>query len=214
MNVSSESAEQMVRILLEGFEVSARVTGAGAKNVAVMLYAIMKDNKKSLGKTNLINMLKSGKELKVFSVKKADFELFAKEAKQYGVLYSALNKKSKNDDGIVDIMVRAEDASKINRIVDRFKLNNYDEVTIRNNIEKTLSERNDSLNPNLALAEKSPRSKPSLKMQKTLNQSIENKKSVRKKLNAAKMESKKLNNSQNRSKIQQNVKKRKNERGI
>ena len=47
----------------------------------------------------------------------------------------------KSNDGIIDIMVRAEDASKINRIVERFKLSSYDEATIRSEIEKAKNEK-------------------------------------------------------------------------
>lgn len=38
MNTSGEAAEQIVRMSLEGFEVAAKITGAGAKNIAVLLY--------------------------------------------------------------------------------------------------------------------------------------------------------------------------------
>ena len=43
MNTSGEAAEQIVRMSLEGFEVAAKITGAGAKNIAVLLYSILKD---------------------------------------------------------------------------------------------------------------------------------------------------------------------------
>ena len=33
MNTGGEAAEQIVRMSLEGFEVAARITGAGAKNI-------------------------------------------------------------------------------------------------------------------------------------------------------------------------------------
>ena len=33
----SEITEQIVRMSLEGFEVAARITGAGAKNIAILL---------------------------------------------------------------------------------------------------------------------------------------------------------------------------------
>ena len=216
MNSSGDAAEQIVRLSLEGFEVAARITGNGAKDVAALIYAIMKDKRKTSGKTNLNNMLKSGKELKVFSVKQDKFAKFTEEAKRYGVLYSALiNKKTSSRDGVVDIMVKAEDAAKINRIVDRFKLSDYDEVTIRSDIEKTRTEKNKgvitkttqqkdseekqdkpikkedySLNPHLAKTEKSPQSKPSLEMQKTSVQGtkINEKPSVKEKLKKAKEE--------------------------
>ena len=42
MNTGGEAAEQIVRMSLEGFEVAARITGAGAKNIAILLYSILK----------------------------------------------------------------------------------------------------------------------------------------------------------------------------
>ena len=206
---SSESAEQIVRMYLQGFEVAARITGRGAERVGALLLAVMKDKNKSKGKTRLNSMLKSGKELKVFTIKKNELKKFKEEAKRYGVLYSALiNKKDK--DGICDIMVRSEDASKINRIVERFKLSNYDEVEIRSSIEKTKEEREkkkkkeevgkklkneiekteEEINPHLATTEKSPLLEHSLKTQETLEKGSRNhnKPSVRKKLEKAKIE--------------------------
>ena len=143
MNTSSDAAEQIVRMSLEGFQVTAKIAGSGAKDIAALLVAIMKDKHKTAGKTNLTNMLKSGKELKVFSVKADEFKRFTEEAKRYGVLYSALvSRHNKNFDGMVDIMVRAEDASKINRIVERFKLLTMeDETIIRTDIERKRAEK-------------------------------------------------------------------------
>ena len=136
MSQSGDVAETMARMYLQGFEVGVKVTGAGAEKIMALILATMKDKRKTTGKTNLTNMLKSGKELKVFSVKQEDLRKFAEEAKRYGVLYSALiNKKAK--DGVVDILVKSEDASKINRIVQRFNLARFDEVAIRTEIQKT-----------------------------------------------------------------------------
>src|SRR5574344_3035624 len=139
MNSSSDAAESIVRMSLQGFEVAAKITGSGAKNIGALLVAILKDKQQTKGKTNLTNMLKSGKELKVFTVKQEDLKKFAEEAKRYGVLYSALidKRQKKSPDGIVDIMVRAEDASKINRIVDRFNLATVDTASIKSEIQKS-----------------------------------------------------------------------------
>ena len=41
MNTSGEAAEQIVRMSLEGFEVAAKITGAGAKNIAVLLLSLI-----------------------------------------------------------------------------------------------------------------------------------------------------------------------------
>ena len=125
MNTGADAADQIVRMTLNGVEVAAKITGTGAKELAVLLYAILKDQTKTAGKTRLTNMLKSGKELRVFAVKTEDLEKFCKEAKKYGVLYCVLKEKNSKD-GLTDIMVRAEDASKINRIFERFKLATVD----------------------------------------------------------------------------------------
>ena len=69
---SADTADQMMKMTLEGIEVAAEIGlkagGTAAKSIAVTLYAILTDNKKIKGKTNLDNMLKSGKELKVFAI--------------------------------------------------------------------------------------------------------------------------------------------------
>lgn len=188
MYQSSEAAEQIVKMGLEGFSIAVTDLRAGAKEAAVILYTTLKDKNKTVGKTKLVNMLKSGKELKVFSVKRSQFDTFKKQAAKYGILYSALDKKGKKSkDDVMDIMVRSEDASKINRIVDRFNLSSYEDNNIRNSIEKTRKEtinqkgvqtkdraevikeqeqdkhigkESNSLNPSLAKTEKSPLSEP------------------------------------------------------
>lgn len=141
MNTGGEAGEQMVRMSLNGVEVAAKIIGAGAKQLAVLLYAILKEQDKTKGAARLSSMLRSGKELKVFTVRQSDLKTFAKEAKRYGVLYCALKGIRKNPDGMVDVMVRAEDASKINRIVERFELAAVDKASIRNEITKDREEK-------------------------------------------------------------------------
>lgn len=68
MGTSGETADQVVKMTLEGVEVAARLSGSAAKQVAVLLYAILKDQKRTKGKVRLTNMLRSGKELRVFAV--------------------------------------------------------------------------------------------------------------------------------------------------
>ena len=213
MNQSGEAAEQIVRMSLEGFEVAAKVSGSGAKDIAVLLYTIMKDKEQTAGKTKLSNMLKSGKPLNVFSVRRDDLKKFQEEAKRYGILYCALvDKKDKAVDGVVDIVVRKEDAGRINRIVERFKLASYNRAEIISDIEKNRDERSKglqsktkeeikldskqnkkvkkeekNLNPLLAKTEKSPLSEHILETQENSTREgamvIEKKPSVINKLN-------------------------------
>lgn len=142
MNAGGDAAEQVVRFYLEGFEVMAKLSGKGAERVIALLLNVIKDHKQTKGKARLNTMLKSGKPLSIFTINRKDLKKFATKAKEYGVLYSALmNKLDKSPDGLVDIMVRAEDASKINRIVERFKLTISDDVKIETEVKKGLDEK-------------------------------------------------------------------------
>lgn len=140
MSYSGDAAEQVVRMSLEGAEVAAKITGQGAKEIALLLYAVLKDQKKTKGKTRLTSMLKSGKELKVFAVSDKDLAKFCKEAKRYGILYCVLKDRDASD-GITDVMVRAEDASKVNRIFERFQFTTVDMASVRSEIERARAKR-------------------------------------------------------------------------
>lgn len=160
MNTSGEAAEQIIRMSLEGFEVAAKITGAGAKNIAILLYSILKEEKKTKGKARLTNMLRSGKELKVFTVKNADLKKFTQEAKKYGVLYCVLaDRKNKAPDAQVDVIARAEDASKISRIVERFELASVDTASIVTEAEKSKDNKTDMAEPEITNPDKAEKDK-------------------------------------------------------
>lgn len=179
MNYGGDAAEQVVRMSLEGVEVAARITGSGAKNIAILLAAVLKEEQKTKGKARLTNMLKSGKELKVYTIKNQDLKQFSQEAKRYGVLYCVLKDKTdKSDTAVVDVITRAEDASKIQRITERFSLTTVDTATVMKK-DGTKPE------PSLARTEKSPLSEPDLKQENRSNESaagLNNRPSVKKKL--------------------------------
>ena len=127
MTQGGDAAEQIVRLSLEGMEVAVKVSGESAKNIALILMAVLREEQKTKGKARLSSMIRSGKELKVFSVQNKDLEKFAREAKRYGVLYCVLKDKGdRSGNGAADIIARAEDAAKIQRIVDRFGLSKVD----------------------------------------------------------------------------------------
>ena len=158
MNTGGEAAEQIVRMSLEGFEVAAKITGAGAKNIAILLYSILKEEKKTKGKARLSSMLRSGKELKVFTVKNDDLKTFTQEAKKYGVLYCVLtDRKNKDPNAEVDVIARAEDASKISRIVERFNLASVDTASIVTEAEKSKDAKDGQ--PDIGVQEKAEKDK-------------------------------------------------------
>ena len=142
MNTSGEAADQVVRISMEVGEAALKITGAGAKQLAVLLYAVLKEQKKTKGRARLETLVRSGKPLTVYSVKESDLKEFVAEAKRYGVLYCAVRNPRGSADGMVDVIVRAEDASRINRIVDRFQFATVTEAAqIKTEIEQSRAEK-------------------------------------------------------------------------
>ena len=130
MNTSGEAADQVMRMMLNGAEVLVKLSGSGAKNAAVLLYSIARQQKKTKGHARLESMLRSGKPLKVYTFKDSDLPKFKEVAKQYGILYAVLKEKDKTG-GVFDVMVRAEDESKIARITERFNLARVDTADLR-----------------------------------------------------------------------------------
>lgn len=137
MNHSGDAAEQIVRMSLEGVEVAAKITGSAAKEIALLLMAALKSNNGNLklkGKARLTSMLKSGKPLEIFSVKESDLKQFVTGAKEYGIVYCVLRNPKNSPDGLCDVMVKADDAPKISRLVERFHFATVDKAKIEHEL--------------------------------------------------------------------------------
>ena len=159
MNAGGDAAEQVVRMSLEGVEVAAKISGQGAKIIAMKLIAALREEQRTKGKARLSSMLKTGKPLKVYEIQQKDLKKFAQEARRYGVLYCVLKDKN-GENTTVDVISRVEDASKIQRITERFKLTAIDTNDVIGSIEK---EKMFPTNPTQARAAIGPLSEPSLK---------------------------------------------------
>ena len=148
MNHSGDAAEQIVRMSLDGIEVVARITGAAAKEIATFLVAALKNKNSNLklkGRARLASILKSGKALEIFSVKDSDLQKFVEGAKEYGIVYCVI--RNKNRDGMCDIMVKADDAPKITRVVERFEFATVDKAKIENEIVQAKAEKTQGAQP-------------------------------------------------------------------
>ena len=135
MSANGEAAEQVTRILLEGTEVLLRLSGKGAERAAVLVYTTLRQQEKTKGAARLSSMLRSGKPLKVYTFEEKDLPKFKEVAKQYGVLYTILKEKDKTG-GVFDVLVRADDENKINRIIERFDLTKLDTSSLKVELEK------------------------------------------------------------------------------
>lgn len=120
MSQGSDAAEQMVKETMIISETAAKLAGLGAKNLAVLLTLYLREEHPLKGETNLKKLLKEGREIRVFCLDKDNLAEFKQHAKDYGIVYSAL--KQKNDDSrIVDVLVKAEDTPRVNRILEKMK---------------------------------------------------------------------------------------------
>ena len=135
MTTSGEAADQVVKMMLEGTEVLIRLSGSGAKHTAVLLYSILREQKKTQGAARVATMLRSGKPLRVYTFGGNDLEKFKDCAKQYGVLYAILKERDKTG-GVFDVLVKAEDENKLARIVERFGLAQVDTASLRAELAK------------------------------------------------------------------------------
>lgn len=120
MNLGSDPADQVVRYTLEGSEFALRISGTAAKNFAIFAAAVLRDQKKTRGKTNLTRLLREGKPLKFFSVPEERMREFTQEAKRHGLLFVPM--RDHNDPDHIEIAIWADDAAKVERIIDRMQL--------------------------------------------------------------------------------------------
>lgn len=130
MDTSGQAAEQVVRLSLEGIAYTLKLSGKGAERLTAALLALAGNQEQLKGRTTLHAMLKTKKELKVFTIPNDRLREFVKETKRFGVLYCVLKERKPGPDAMCDLLVRAEDAAKINRIIERLGLTHVAETSM------------------------------------------------------------------------------------
>ena len=134
MSQHGEAAEQVVNMAtnaaVKTAECAAEIVGKGTLSLATFLLAVLKDQKKTKGRTRIQSF--NGKPTKVFAIMAKDMKTFSKEAKEYGILYAAIMNR-KSTDGIVDVVVSANDAARVNRIAERFALSTIEIQKVTDN---------------------------------------------------------------------------------
>lgn len=117
MDVSGDVADLMVKEGIQLTEESIKLLAAGSKNLAALLWALARDEKKLVGKTGMTRLIREGKELKVFRLKESDLEEFKKFAKK-NVLFSVV-KDAKATDGVVDLVTNVDFVAQVNLFMER-----------------------------------------------------------------------------------------------
>lgn len=125
MDNGSKEAAEVIRLTMDGMQLMLKLSGNVTKELLEFFAAVQKkEGTKTSGKQNLKKLLASGSELKVFTIKGRErFSVFAKEAKEWGVVYSVIRRNSADKESeIYEVLVKAEDAAKLNRMIEKYGL--------------------------------------------------------------------------------------------
>jgi len=122
MAIENETADQVVRMVLQGSEVVLRLTGQAGMRIATMIYSALQGDVTSKGRATLWEFIKSGREQTLLKIPDEYLKAFTKASKKYGFPFVIMKDKS-NKDGNTDIMIYSSDASKVNRVIESMKLN-------------------------------------------------------------------------------------------
>ena len=121
MAVENETADQVVRMVLQGSEVVLKLSGEAALKVATMIYNALKGDLTTKGRATLWEFMKSGKEQKMFSIPDTHLKAFTMASKKYGFPFVVLKDKSSKD-GFTSILAYASDAPKVDRVMETLKI--------------------------------------------------------------------------------------------
>ena len=119
--VVQEALQNAEKLIEKLGQVAVDVAKAGVnvvKNIMAVTLALIKSQQNVKGKIRLSEMVSQGKELVPFQILERDKRTFHKLAKDYGITY-VMVKNSKTQDGRVEVIAKAEDAGRINRIIER-----------------------------------------------------------------------------------------------
>lgn len=117
MNIGSgEAADQMVRMMLSGGEVTVRLGASAIKNLAAITIALARNHKTLSGKVQMKQMLQQTRDLRLFSMTKEEYKAFRKEAGHQKLLYATIRDKRT---GQIDVVLPSTDLERANHVFDR-----------------------------------------------------------------------------------------------
>ena len=113
MNTGDEMAQTM-KIMYQGTEFLLRMSGTLIKETAMLIAALLhkQSEKPSVGKTNLLKMLKDGDTIKVLRFDERDLTAFCKLSKDFG--FPVVPVKNRTGNELCHVLVREKDAELVN----------------------------------------------------------------------------------------------------
>lgn len=128
MNHGVDATDQIMRIILQGTEVTLKLAGNGAKNVVAALYAASKDaNKNKIGETRLAQLLKDGSPTKIFRLEEKALSEFKQYAKKYNIQFSAIKEIGKGNT-MCDVIIKEKDVARVNHVLGKMNYINIEHV--------------------------------------------------------------------------------------
>ncbi len=118
MEVSGEAADLVMKECVQISEEAIKLLARGAKNLAALLYALAKDQKKLYGKVGMNRLLSEQRPIQVLPVRTEDFDEFKRRAKKVGLLFSAIVDK-KGDALYLDVLTNIDHLSQANYILEQ-----------------------------------------------------------------------------------------------
>lgn len=115
MTMNGDAADDVVRMMINGTEMAVRLTGSAAKNLAAILVAWSKKEKKVYGKTTMMKLLKSGEPLQVLPMTREQYSRFKSMARRKVLYAPFLNTKVKDDK--VDVVISEKSLPMVNYIL-------------------------------------------------------------------------------------------------
>lgn len=119
MNIGGgEAADQLVRMLLSGGEVTVRLGGSAAKNLLAMSLALAKNHKKISGKVRMGKMLQQTRDLRVFPMTQEEYRAFRHKAREPKLLYAAIqnSRDSNGPNSMIDVVMPATEVERANLV--------------------------------------------------------------------------------------------------
>lgn len=118
MEVSGEAADLVMKEGVQISEEAIKLLARGAKNLAALLYALAKDQKKLYGRVNMNRLLSEQRPIEVLPLRTEDFDEFKRRAKKVGLLFAAVEDK-KGDAPYLDVLTNIDHLSQANYILEQ-----------------------------------------------------------------------------------------------
>lgn len=121
MNIGGgEAADQMVRMMLTGTEVTVRLGASALKNLLAITLALAKHHKTLSGKVNMGKMLRETRDIRMFPMSPEQYQAFKQRAVKQKILFSVI----RDSDGrgkVVDVAMPVTELERANLIFERIR---------------------------------------------------------------------------------------------